>query len=228
MSLTLEVSKLSGWLKAFASCRVQRGHPTEGRTRCTEMWHTEERANQQHVAHACVCGPAWECGQKAQAEAHIEHGAHVCNAGGVKAQRLVESKRTLPSPKGASEHTKGSAWQGRNGTERRVNQERARRACGPQLRSVGRRRRRKRTKNMKPMSVTLEVSKLSGWLKAAAPCRVQSDGHPTKGHAWHGDVAHRGKGGPAACSARVRVWPSSGVWAGGAGGSAHRTWSSCL
>ena len=34
-------------------------------------------------------------------EAHIEHGGHVCDAGGVKAQRLVESTRSLPSPNGA-------------------------------------------------------------------------------------------------------------------------------
>ena len=37
----------------------------------------------------------------AQAEAHIEHGAHVFDAGCVDSQRLVESSRTLPSPKGA-------------------------------------------------------------------------------------------------------------------------------
>ena len=30
------------------------------------------------------------------------------------------------------------------------------------------------TKNMKPMFVTLDVSKLSGWLNAAAFCRVES------------------------------------------------------
>ena len=30
-----------------------------------------------------------------------------------------------------------------------------------------------RTLNMKPMSVTLDVSKLSGWLNAAARCRVE-------------------------------------------------------
>ena len=31
-----------------------------------------------------------------------------------------------------------------------------------------------RTPNMLAMCVTLEVSKLTGWLKAAAPCRVES------------------------------------------------------
>ena len=33
--------------------------------------------------------------------------------------------------------------------------------------------RRERTENMKFMAVTLEVSKLSGWLKADACCRVE-------------------------------------------------------
>ena len=31
---------------------------------------------------------------------------------------------------------------------------------------------RKRTSNMEPMFVTLEVSRLSGWLNADAPCQV--------------------------------------------------------
>ena len=38
---------------------------------------------------------------------------------------------------------------------------------------VGARACAERTKNMKPMSVTLDVSKLSGWLNADADCRVE-------------------------------------------------------
>ena len=34
-------------------------------------------------------------------------------------------------------------------------------------------KRAERTSNMPPMVVTLDVSKLSGWLKAGAPCRVE-------------------------------------------------------
>jgi hypothetical protein len=34
---------------------------------------------------------------------------------------------------------------------------------------------RKRTKNMKRMVVTLEVSKLRGWLNADAPCQVERE-----------------------------------------------------
>ena len=37
-----------------------------------------------------------------------------------------------------------------------------------------------RTQNMPPMLVTLEVSKLSGWLNADAPCQVSKGGHAVR------------------------------------------------
>jgi hypothetical protein len=82
--------------------------------------------------------------------------------------------------------------------------------CLAQLGSGGRRRKRERTANILLMSVTLEVSKLSGWLKAFAFCRVQR-GHPTQGNACgtEVDVWHRGKGESAALVWRECVWPSS-------------------
>ena len=48
-------------------------------------------------------------------------------------------------------------------------------ACtlGARLKAWGPRARAERTSNMRLMSVTLEVSKLSGWLKAVADCRVE-------------------------------------------------------
>ena len=51
----------------------------------------------------------------------------------------------------------------------------ARSACargGPDSR-LGARARAERTSNMAHMCVTLDVSKLSGWLNAVAPCRVE-------------------------------------------------------
>ena len=39
-------------------------------------------------------------GGRARAEAHIEHGVHVRDAGGVEAEWLVERIRSLPSGKG--------------------------------------------------------------------------------------------------------------------------------
>ena len=41
------------------------------------------------------------------------------------------------------------------------------------LKAGGHRARAERTENMPRMSVTLDVSKLSGWLNADAPCRVE-------------------------------------------------------
>ena len=93
MSVTLEVSKVSGWLNADAYCRVQRG--------------------------------AWEAGD-------------MQSAGGRR-------------PVGGSQ---GSMW-------------------GPSSWRIG--QARSRTANMYRMLVTLEVSKVSGWLNAAAPCRVQRE-----------------------------------------------------
>jgi len=44
------------------------------------------------------------------------------------------------------------------------------------LKAWGPRARAERTSNMAYMVVTLEVSKLSGWLKADAACRVEGEG----------------------------------------------------
>jgi len=47
--------------------------------------------------------------------------------------------------------------------------------------------RAERTENMFPMSVTLDVSKLSDWLNADAPCRAESKGkHGKRGDMWAG------------------------------------------
>ena len=53
-----------------------------------------------------------------------------------------------------------------------------------------------RTRNMWPMFVTLEVSKLSGWLNANAPCRESQGGHTVRGKVqagrWEGGGRPRG------------------------------------
>jgi hypothetical protein len=228
MSVTLEVSTLSGWLKAYALCRVQKGGNRQRDDACGTWRCGTEGMKGESAAHAaCVCGPARKWGQKAQAEAHSEHAAHVCDAGGVKAQRPVEIIRTLPSPKRGQPTEGRRVWhtEMRHREKGKCNQQRTPRGvrvCGPAREWGQKRRRWKRTMNMPPMSVTLEVSKLSGWLKAPALCRVQkgaSDRGTTR--VAHGDVAQRE--GRISSARGVRVWPSSGVGAEGAGGSAHRT-----
>ena len=56
------------------------------------------------------------------------------------------------------------------------------------LKAVGVRARAERTKNMEPMFVTLDVSKLSGWLNADASCRVERGacdaGRGKRGAGW--------------------------------------------
>ena len=131
------------------------------------MWHGDvaQREGQVSSARGVRVWPSSGVGAgEAQAKAHIEHVAHVCDAGGVKAQRLIESIRTLPSPKGGiRQRDDAPCCTERCGTEGRANRQRTRRACVAQLGSVraegagGR-----RTENMRLMSVTLEVSKLSG------------------------------------------------------------------
>ena len=69
MVVTLDVSKLSGWLKSYAPCRVAR-------------WAYEAGAR---------------CGRGEGT--HSKHAPHVCDLGRVEGQRLVEGTRALPSRK---------------------------------------------------------------------------------------------------------------------------------
>ena len=63
----------------------------------------------------------------------------------------------------------GGAWGGGGGASSVRREE-------PQLRRLlWRGAGAKRTKNMASMFVTLDVSQLSGWLNAAARCRVESE-----------------------------------------------------
>ena len=105
--------------------------------------------------------------------AYGEHVAHLCDVGRVEAQRLVERRRVLPNQKAQPHAMRGEVRTGLGG-----------RACGAvaaqaactgkaRLRAPSHRARAERTANMSLMSVTLEVSKLSGWLKADASCRVE-------------------------------------------------------
>ena len=86
------------------------GHVTQREIRVAQRrWHTEGgRIRSAHAA--CVRPSSGACVKKVQAEAHSEHLVHACHAGGVKAQQLVESSRSLPSPKGHT--TEGNAWHG--------------------------------------------------------------------------------------------------------------------
>ena len=109
--------------------------------------------------------------------AHTEHPVHVRDAGRVEAQRLIEGRRVLPrskagrvmlgevcGPEGGGAKGRGAAAGARGAL-----------AEDPRLGSCGGRvRAAERTRNMACIHVTLDVSKLSGWLNFAASCRVES------------------------------------------------------
>ena len=103
----------------------------------------------------------------------MEHLVHVRDAGGVEAQRLVEGPRLLPSRK---EGIRCGARCGPGGGRRRATAVHAACRGGLDCR-LGAGHREERTQNMPYMFVTLEVSKLSGWLNADADCRESKGGH---------------------------------------------------
>jgi len=97
MVVTLEVSKLSSWLKAVATCRVEgRACEAGGRGASREAAGPGVVAARQAAACTAVARPkAW--GPRARRGAHVEHPAHGRDAGGVEAQLLIEGRRGLPS-----------------------------------------------------------------------------------------------------------------------------------
>ena len=99
-----------------------------------------------------------------------KHVAHVRDAGRVEAQRLVERRRALPSRKGGIGR---GETRGREGCGEAAA---AHAACrkAPTVETECRAR-AERTENIHPMSVTLDVSRLSDWLNADAPCRVKGE-----------------------------------------------------
>ena len=91
MLVTLEVSKLSGWLNARASCRVQSG--------AWEAGDMQSPGGRRPVGGSGKHVGAVQLEDWAGAEPHRKHVLHDRDAGGVEAQRLVERIRVLPSPK---------------------------------------------------------------------------------------------------------------------------------
>jgi hypothetical protein len=156
MVVTLEVSKLSGWLNAVAYCQVERrAYDGGGGGASREAGGPGVVAA--HKRHAQGCPNSRPGGQGHARRAHEEHGAHVRDLGRVKAERLVERRRVLPSQResmrcGARcEPGGGRAWGG--GIASGMHGE------GP-TQGLGARARAERTANMPYMFVTLDVSQL--------------------------------------------------------------------
>ena len=110
MSVTLDVSQLSGWLNALAYCRVQGEACREGGMRAGLGGVAGRRQRRKQRAGEVQTGDG---GGRGTGGAHLEHVEHVCDAGRVKAQRLVERTRTLPSPRGSVQSGQHVGWAGR-------------------------------------------------------------------------------------------------------------------
>ena len=83
MFVTLEVSKLSCWLNAFACCEVERRACNVGRGALGVAWRRRKR-------HVHGRGPTQGWGGQGTRGAHAEHVAHVRDLRRVEAERLVE------------------------------------------------------------------------------------------------------------------------------------------
>eukprot|EP00964_Phaeocystis_antarctica_P058051 scaffold34414_cov60-Phaeocystis_antarctica.AAC.6 len=98
MSVTLDVSKLSGWLKAAAFYRVER-------EACTRDAGRSVRAGRLDIGRGagasgmCTGRARLKAGGQGMRGAHPEHAVHGRDLGRVEGQRLVERRRVLPSRK---------------------------------------------------------------------------------------------------------------------------------
>ena len=106
----------------------------------------------------------------------MEHAAHVRDAGGVEAQRLVERQCVLPreSKEGHTCEARYAGRQAGGGGRPRCKQRAGEGSTADLGQGTGG---EERTENMPAMSVTLEVLKLSGWLNDDAPCRESNGGY---------------------------------------------------
>ena len=106
MSVTLDVSKLSGWLNTDAYCRVARSAYDAG-----GMQAGRRKGRGAAAAHAaCRRRPEWGSVGAGKRGARRKHVLHICDFGQVETQRLVERRRPLPSRK---ERNRGRRHAGR-------------------------------------------------------------------------------------------------------------------
>ena len=94
--VTLDVLKLSGWLNAYADCRVERRACDAGRGAARERKGVGWRRRKIGVHGE---GPTQGCRGQGTRGAHPEHAVHGRDLGRVEAERLVERRRGLPSRK---------------------------------------------------------------------------------------------------------------------------------
>ena len=163
-------------------------------------------------------GSTADFGSRERGEAHPEHVAHFCDAGRVEAQWLVEHRRGLPRVKSRACDAGRGAVAGRREVAGDGSASSAHRRAGLQIGSRSRGGAHPEHEAHVCDAGGVEAQRLVERQRALPSPK----GAPDKGrHAWHRDGTERE--GRISRARGVRVWPSSGVWAEGAGGSAHKT-----
>eukprot|EP00964_Phaeocystis_antarctica_P111984 scaffold76209_cov58-Phaeocystis_antarctica.AAC.2 len=196
--VTLDVSRLSGWLNADAPCRGSKGGHT--------MWCEVQSTGRWEMAGGRGASGAQgrarlRTGSRARGGAHVEHVGHVCDAG-VREEVQSTGRREAAGDRGACAACRG-------GLDCRLGA-----GYGEE-----------RTKNMQYMSVTLDVSKLSGWLNAYAVCQVGCRAYKA-GRGAGRKVGGRG-GGSSASARRMGKNRLEGWGAKGHAQSAPQTSTAC-
>ena len=206
--MTLEVSKLSGWLNADASCRESKGRHTV-RGEVYGSGHSRQRA----TAAQAACRRGLDCIilRAGHGEERTSNMPPVEPRPGpppfprgpppmvmtLEVSKLSGWLNTLvPCRESERGHTGRGEVYGPEGGASSV-QGRAR------LQITGPRHGKERTRNMLFMSLTLEVSTLSGWLNAYAFCRESKRGHTVRGEVcWPRGGRRRATTAQAACRGR--------------------------
>ena len=210
MSVTLDVSKFSGWLNADANCRESKGgHAVRGEPYGPGGGRVAgDRGGKQRAggrARLQIRGRAWR-------GAHPEHAEHACDAGGVEAQRLVERYIVLPRVETKAYTMRSEARAGRREAEGdHGGKQRSGRGLDCRL---GAGHGEKRTQNMPLMSVTLDVSKLSGWLNADATCPGSEGVHTVRGEVCAGRRKALGDSISRSVQGRVQMKTGETTWRG--------------
>ena len=167
--VTLDMSKLSSWLNAVAYCRVER-RPHATREECGPGGVKALGGGNASGMHGK--GPTQAAGARARAERTENIQLMSVTLDVSKLSGWLKASAPCRVKTRARNVGRGTAREG-EGAGCRVAATQPRHAQGGPDSRLWARARAERTRNIRLMSVTLDVSKLSGWLKAFASCRVE-------------------------------------------------------
>ena len=216
MFVTLEVSKLSGWLNADAPCQESNG----GHTVWGEVQSTGRGGRRRTTAVQAACKAGLDCRFGAG------HGVErTLNMWFMSVTLEVSKLSGWLNADAACRESKGGhavrseVYQSAGGRQRTTA---AQAACrrGSDCR-FGAGHGEERTLNMPNMFVTLEVSKLSGWLNADTSCRESKGGHTVRQRGASREAG--GRRATAVHSAFRGTGLDCAVWGQGTGRGARRT-----